>query len=160
MVGELLGFGLRVDKDRSIARLRWLLDAGASYFIDLSYLSSSASETYESTLLNLAGEYGKDIKYVGIPTSAQQLPRKKIIQFILDLIDEALEQGHTVYIHDAYRNVTEIVLGCYFVRRGMSSPEALKELARIRQGSLDGWRRAPAQERARRLVRKWDRSVP
>lgn len=60
MAGEMPWFGFSVDKDRSIARLRWLLDVGASYFIDLSYLSSSASETYESTLLNLAGEYGKD----------------------------------------------------------------------------------------------------
>jgi len=134
---------------------------GVTNFIDLSYSASTPSETYESTLHDLASEYGKDIKYVAVPTSAWQRPRRKTIQAVLDLINEALDQGHTVYVHDANRDVTELVLGCYFVhRRGMSGPEALKELNRVRQGSQEGWRRAPAKERARRLVRRWDKSIP
>ena len=69
-------------------------------------------------------------------------------------MDRALEQGHTVYVHDTNRNITELVLDCYFVNRGMSGTEALKEMDRIRQDSQERWRRAPAKESARRLVRK------
>jgi hypothetical protein len=157
MAGELPGYDLEVEEELLMSRLRWLLDQGVTAFINLAYTVPGPPETYENRLRDLAIEYGKDIKYTAIPTPTWQLPRRKTIQSALNRIDEALDQGHTIYVHDTNRNVTELVLGCYFVNHGMSGPEALKELDRIRQGSHEGWRRAPSRERARRLVRKWER---
>jgi len=57
------------------------------------------------------------------------------IRSILDLIDQALEQGLVIYIQADHSQVTETVLGCYFVRHGMGGPDALRELERVRQGS-------------------------
>jgi len=159
MAGELPGYGFDEDKARLLPRLRWLLDVGVTYFIDLSHHLSDRSETYENTLLELAFEHKIAVKYVAIPTPLRQLPRSKTIKSILELIDQALEAGHTLYIHDFYRGTTETILGCYFVQQGMSGSEALMELDRVRRGSLDDWRRAPAQERARSLVRKWSRPM-
>jgi hypothetical protein len=156
MAGEMPGYDLKPEEELLMSRLRWLLDQGVTAFIDLSYTVPGPSESYESKLRDMAAEYGKAIEYAAIPTPAWQLPGRKTIQSALNRIDEALDQGHTIYVHDANRNVTELVLGCYFVHHGMSGPEALKELDRIRQGSHEGWRRAPAQKRARRLVRKWE----
>ncbi len=47
------------------------------------------------------------------------------------------------------------VLECYFERHRIKSLDALQELERVRRGMWDWWMRAPAQERARRLVREW-----
>lgn len=160
LAGEMPGFAMDAGAESLIFRLRWLLDAGVTYFIDLSHHYADRPEIYERTLLELASEYGKDIKYVAIPTPGRQSPRPKTIQAVIELLDQALEQGHTIYIHDYRQGSTETILGCYFVHRGMSGPEALKELDRVRQGSWNGWKRAPAQERARRLVRRWNRSIP
>ncbi len=45
----------------------------------------------------------------------------------IELLDQALEERPTIYIHDYHQGSTETILGCYFVHRGMSGPAALKE---------------------------------
>jgi hypothetical protein len=37
----------------------------------------------------------------------------------------------------------------------MTGRDALQELERLRKDTYEGWRRAPARESARRLVRRW-----
>jgi hypothetical protein len=51
---------------------------------------------------------------------------------ILDRIDCALEQGHTVYVHCwGGRGRTGTVVGCHFVRRGATGQDALLRLAEL-----------------------------
>jgi hypothetical protein len=85
----------------------------------------------------------------------RRLPRSKKIQTILEQLSHALSCGYTVYIHDYYNNVTETVLGCFLVQRGLDGADAIKELERVRHGIREGWRRAPAKQSARRLVKRW-----
>ena len=72
---------------------------------------------------------------VSTPTQAQMAR-------ILDAIDAALAVGHAVYLH-CYGGIgrTGTVVGCYLVRHGMDGEEALAEIARLRQGTPDGWKR-------------------
>jgi hypothetical protein len=138
LTGEYPGFEWESEKRRLLARLRWLLDAGVTFFVDLPPENPGPSETYQSTLMNLASQYNQDIKYAAIPTSMRRLPGKKKTQSILDLMDQALEQGRTVYVHDSYSHCTEAILGCYFVRHGMKDVDALKELGAGPEGKLRG----------------------
>ena len=50
---------------------------------------------------------------------------------ILDTIDEALAEGHTVYVH-CWGGIgrTGTVVGCHLVRHGKQGEEALEEIAR------------------------------
>jgi len=156
LAGELPGYNVEgLENDMLLSRLRWLLDSGITFFINMSSQRFDELDEYESDLMTLASERKKDIKYVRIRTPLWQLPRARAIRSILDLIDQALEQGHVIYVHDDHRQVTEVVLGCYIVRHGLQGSDAIRELERVRQGSHDGWRRAPAKENARRLVRRW-----
>ncbi len=144
-------------KEVLISNLRTLLDMGVTFFIDLCDRRSGCSDRYERDLTALASERKKDVLYFPVRIPPQQLPTAEIIQSVLDLIDQALEEGHIIYIHDNYVQATETVLGCYFVQHGMEGSDALQELERLREGCRDSWRRAPAPERARSLVRNWHR---
>jgi protein-tyrosine phosphatase len=85
----------------------------------------------------------------GTPTQAQ-------MTHILDTIDAALDDGHTVYVH-CWGGIgrTGTVVGCYMVCQGASSQEALKEIARLRQGTPDGDRRSPETDEQEQLILSW-----
>jgi protein-tyrosine phosphatase len=75
---------------------------------------------------------------------------------ILEAIDAALEAGQTVYVH-CYGGIgrTGTVVGCYLARHGMSGTDALREIARLRQGTPDGWVRSPQTRAQCEMVRNW-----
>jgi protein-tyrosine phosphatase len=70
---------------------------------------------------------------------------------ILDRIDELLAAGEVVYVHClAGIGRTGPVVGCYLVRRGMSGPDALDTVERLRGAP-------PETPEQRRLVLDWRR---
>ena len=85
-----------------------------------------------------------------------ETPTQEEMAGILDTIDAALDAGHTVYVH-CYGGIgrTGTVIGCYLVRHGMSGEEALEEIAGLRQGTPDGWKRSPETEPQRQMVQNW-----
>ena len=66
------------------------------------------------------------IRDVNVPKSAAEMTA------ILDCIDGALAQGHTVYVHCwGGRGRTGTVVGCHFVRHGSTGRDALLRLAEL-----------------------------
>jgi hypothetical protein len=162
LAGELPGHNLEgPEKERLLSRLSHLLDLGVTWFINVIYPYHDSLEDYRGELEQMAAERGTEVRYSSFQKPSWTLPRAKTIRSILDQIDRALENGHTIYLHDYHSSrVTEIVLGCYFVRHGKSGPDALRELERIREGTQHAWRRAPAMQNARRLVQRWADADP
>ncbi len=138
-----------------------LLNSGITSFIDLNPREESGpQETYEGLLREVAEKRGLHVEYQAFPpklrTKLWRLPKPEQVGQILTAIDQSLASGHTVYVHchDGVE-VTGVVVGCYLVRHGMTGRQALQEIERMRAGTFKAWRRSPATERARRMVRKW-----
>ncbi len=47
---------------------------------------------------------------------------------------------------------TGTVVGCYLVRQGMTGNEALEQIDRLRQGTLDGWNESAETEEQRHMI--------
>ncbi len=117
--------------DDAVARQRlhaWL-DAGVTCFIDLT--QEGELVPYRD-LLPEASPAGRPILYQRMAIRDLGLPRApEFMAAILDRIDQAIEQGHTVCIH-CWGGIgrTGTVVGCHLVRHGLSGDQALAEIAR------------------------------
>ncbi len=106
-----------------------LLDAGFDTFVDLT----------ERTTYDAPGLLHHPIPDMGLPAD---------VDVVLDAIDEALTEGHTVYVHCfAGRGRTGTVIGCWLARHGSTDP--LTDLAALRS-HLDT--PSPETEAQRRFV--------
>lgn len=129
--GQLLAGEYPGHWDDAVARqrLQAYLDAGVTCFIDLT--EEGELVAYRD-LLPDRGPAGQGILYRRMAIRDLGLPRSpEFMAAILDQIDQAVEQGHTVYVH-CWGGVgrTGTVVGCHLVRRGMSGDQALAEIAR------------------------------
>ena len=110
-------------------RLQAYLDAGVTCFIDLT--EEGELVPYQD-LLPDHGPVGRRIMVRRMAIRDLGLPRSpEFMAAILDQIDEAVEQGHTVCIH-CWGGIgrTGTVVACHLVRHGLSGDEALAEIAR------------------------------
>ncbi len=75
---------------------------------------------------------------------------------ILDTLDGALAAGHIVYLH-CWGGIgrTGTVVGCHLVRHGMTSEQALAEIARLRRDTPDAGKVSPETPAQTRLVLRW-----
>lgn len=108
-------------------KLQQCLDAGVTFFLNLT-------ENHElEQLEEKASKQGSAIKHIRMPIKDHATPDLGYMKKILDTIDDALEEGHKVYVHCAAgRGRTGTVIGCYLVRKGMTGSEALIHLAKCR----------------------------
>lgn len=156
MAGAFPGFGQESDMKALLPRLDWLLQAGMSFFLDLTSEYEHKPDSYDRIVREQAESLGIAVEYCAIPTALRRLPKRKQVTAMLDAIDRALADGQNVYLHclDG-QELTGIVVGCYLARHGMSGAQALREIERLRANTFDAWLRSPVSERARRLVRSW-----
>ncbi len=138
-------------------RLAALLDAGISYFIDLT--QSDELPPYDHLLPAVRADDGRYVVYVRKPIGGHALPSAPgIMRDILDYLDRALEVGHRVYVHcHAGIGRTNTVLGCWLRRAGFTGPESLArldELRRSNEGSRT-WPSVPADPAQERYVLEW-----
>ena len=114
------------DRGEAAARVRTLLQAGIDCFIDLTQRDEGL-EPYAEIAAQETGRLGTEFVHarhaivdMSVPRSRQQTAR------ILDAIDEALDAGRNVYVH-CWGGIgrTGTVVGCWFVRHGMTGDEAL-----------------------------------
>jgi hypothetical protein len=145
-------------------RLQALLDAGITYFIDLT-TEDDPLDPYEQPVRALALQRGADIRYsrrairdMGCPTGAE-------MGAILDEIDAAIADGQVVYVH-CWGGIgrTGTVIGCFLVRRGRDGDAALDEVARLYR-TMSARKRlnfpeSPQTRRQRDFVRDWRESAP
>jgi hypothetical protein len=114
---------------RAQEKIAKYLEAGISSFLDLT--EPGELEPYESLLHSQAGPFDTVTFYYRRPIRDLSVPQNQEEMIaILDIIDEVLAEGHTLYLH-CWGGVgrTGTVVGCYLVRQGMTGDEALQQIA-------------------------------
>jgi hypothetical protein len=138
------------------ARLSHLLDAGVTVFLDLTEEQEKDLLPYAPTLLAIADDMGRTVQYQRMPVRDFGTPTADQMCDILNLLDAAIADGQTVYLHcGAGIGRTGTVVGCYLVRHGRDGLEALEEVLRLRRGTTTADSPSPATEEQRRLVYSW-----
>lgn len=150
------------DDDETRARLRALLGAGITCFIDLTAGEREWVRPYESLLREEARAHGVEVHVHRLTIEDRGVPGVAGMREILDRIAEAVANGQAVYVH-CIGGVgrTGMVVGCHLVRRGWDGERALAEVARlfatmsptkVRQHP-EG---SPQVEEQRAMVREWE----
>jgi predicted protein tyrosine phosphatase len=137
-------------------KLRWLLDQGIDFCLDLTEAGESSLKLYFPVLTQEAARLGREVLHQRLSIPDMGVPQPPHMRRILDQLDEALSQGRTVYLH-CYGGIgrTGTVVGCYLVRHGMSGPQALAQIARWRTATPDGWKPSPETRPQTDLVLRW-----
>ena len=152
MAGEYPG---AEDPEYTGPRIRLLLGAGVSVFIDLTVRDEL--EPYLKVLTEEADRLGSEPEYQKQSIRDVSTPAVEEMTEILDAIDESLNAGKVVYLHCAAGlGRTGVVVGCYLVRHGMSGAEALEEIPRLRRRDLPGDSMiSPYTQGQRNMVMGW-----
>jgi ADP-ribosylglycohydrolase len=156
--GRLLAGAYPGSRSRAQAmdRLRRLLEAGVTCFIDLTEPDEVAS--YEA-LLPFETPHGRRVEHLrepivdhGVPASRETMAR------ILAMIDGALESGHTVYLHcRAGIGRSAMAAGCWLAERSGDAEQALLDLAACWPQAAQSrhWPRVPETDEQVRFVLDW-----
>ena len=144
------------EDDRAREKLRLILSAGVTLFLDLTEEGEYNLNPYTPLLAEGEVALGRSVAHRRMPIRDGDTPTAEEMKRILDAIDAAIEQGHTVYVH-CWGGIgrTGTVVGCYLVRHGMTGRQALHEIARRRKGTPDGYRRSPENDRQEQMVLSW-----
>ena len=136
-------------KDEARQKLRSFLDAGVTFFLDLTE-EGEGLEPYESILLEEAGSLDRTVVHRRLPIPDLDAPSAEMMLEIQQAISGALEAGQTVYVHcGGGVGRTGTVIGCYLVEQEVSSAEALAEIRRRRR------KRSPETREQEEFVRSW-----
>src|SRR3984893_11030417 len=133
-------------------RLRRLLEAGVSCFLDLT--QSDELPPYDADLPPGVDYFRKPIPDHGIPLQPGHMAE------LLDCLREALRSGRVVYLHcRAGLGRTGTVAGCLLVERGLAGDAAVDELNRLWQqsGRAALWPQVPETPEQTEYVRRWVR---
>jgi predicted protein tyrosine phosphatase len=143
-------------EDQTRRRLRALLEAGVTFFLDLTEAHEYGLRPYAPVLQEEAVTMGFDVKHRRMPIPDMNTPTVQQMVGILDTLDAALEAGHTVYVH-CYAGIgrTGTAIGCHLARHGMEGSQALDQIARLREDLPNGRRRSPETAAQRAMVRNW-----
>jgi hypothetical protein len=125
LAGEYPG---RLIGEQTRQRLDALLVAGIDTFIDLTQAGELPS--YLSILQDQAKIYERQVNYQRFPILDRGLPSHSDMVSTLNCLDEALTNGHHVYLH-CWGGVgrTGTTVGCYLVRHGKTGQQAIHQLA-------------------------------
>lgn len=137
-------------------KLRRLLDAGITSFVDLTEAGEAWLPPYEPLLRQEASLRGVELRYHRAPIRDMGVPTPEALRATLDYLDAELISGQRVYLH-CWGGIgrTGTVVGCHLVRHGLSGEEALALIARLRRVTPGGRRRSPETEAQRELVLSW-----
>jgi protein-tyrosine phosphatase len=134
--------------DRARERMQKVLDAGVTFFLDLT----EPDEMKPYFLAAQAEARGVSVFHRRMDITDMDVPTPEHMTDILDTLDSALDEGHTVYIHCMGGiGRTGTVIGCWLVRHGLDGQAALDEIVRLRGGLHN----SPETDEQRRFVRTW-----
>jgi hypothetical protein len=140
------------DPDIGMEILARLQSAGVDTFIDLTSPASSDHhlKRYEEHL-------GRDSDWIHRPIDDFGMPTVEDMLGTLELIDDRIESGHTVYVH-CWGGVgrTGTVMGCWLIRHGVAPSDAIVVLRRLRlQDRVAGNRQSPETPAQEAFVETW-----
>ncbi len=143
--GHLIAGPYPAPQKKTTDRLKWLLDAGVTFFVDLTEAGELPS------YLSLLPE---GVQHKRMPIRDWSVPTSEHMTAILDTIDSAIDSGKIVYVH-CWGGIgrTGTTVGCYMVRHGMEGQAALDEIIRLRGGQ----RNSPETDEQRQMVLKWQK---
>ena len=120
-----------VDEKSSMSKLKRLLEAGVSYFIDLT--EEGEFHAYAHLLCRLQSKTEQPIEYHRFPIRDLSVPHDLAhMTSILESIDLAIGRGHVVYVHcGGGVGRTGTVIGCWYSRYGQGGQAALDKLAEV-----------------------------
>src|ERR1700682_3389124 len=131
-------------------RLRRLLEAGVSCFIDLT--QRDELPPYDADLPLGVDYFRKPIPDHGIPLQPGHMAE------LLDCLREALRSGRVVYLHcRAGIGRTGTVAGCLLVESGLAGDAAVDQLNRLwkQSGHAALWPQVPETVEQTESVRRW-----
>lgn len=132
------------------ARLRALIEAGVSVFVDLTEPHEYAP--YMPLALEEAGRLGRRVRHVRLPVVNFDVPEPDHMRAILDTVDAALLAGETVYIHCMGGiGRTGTAVGCWLVRHGQAGEDALRAIEQLRGDGVE----SPETPEQFAFVRGW-----
>lgn len=139
-------------------KVRTLLEAGIDHFIDLTQ-ERDGLEPYEPIACEQARALGRTVRHERHPVRDMSVPRRaEDMAAILDAVDDALDQGSTVYVH-CWGGIgrTGTVIGCWLVRHGLTGDGALQQIAEwwqhVDKSRLH--RQSPQTHQQRAYIRAW-----
>jgi Cyclin-dependent kinase inhibitor 3 (CDKN3) len=114
--------------DQARLRLDTLLEAQIDTFVDLTQLGEL--QPYLSLLQEQARVYERKVNYLRYPILDLGLPACAEMVATLNGLDDALSNGHQVYLH-CWGGIgrTGTTVGCYLVRHGKTGQQALDQIA-------------------------------
>jgi hypothetical protein len=149
--------GLDYDLAGTRERLTSFLNAGFETFIDLT--SENERPPYSSILSNLAENVVGDVRHQRFSFPDFSVPSRASMVAVLDAIDAALAEGRLVYLHCVGGiGRTGITVGCYLVRHGMMSTDALSHLRGLYHSSLQSLivPKTPETDEQAKFILNWD----
>jgi ADP-ribosylglycohydrolase/protein-tyrosine phosphatase len=141
---------------QSMDRLRRLLEAGVTCFIDLTEVDEVPS--YDA-MLPFETPTGRRVEHLREPIVDHGVPAgRETMARILAMLDGALDAGHTVYLHcRAGIGRSAMAAGCWLAERSGDGEHALNELARCWPQAAQSryWPRVPETDEQVRFVLEW-----
>lgn len=142
-------------------KLRLLLDAGVTFFLDLTH-PADGLVPYTDLLLAEAHGYPTPVTYRWLAIPDRDVPSVAQMVETLDVIDAALADGQVVYVH-CWGGIgrTGTVIGCYLARHSDQprnrGDAALAQLAELWQSveKRDRHPRSPETPAQVAMVRTW-----
>ncbi len=133
--GRFLAGGYPVqnnDRNGTRRRIDAFLIAGFNTFIDLT--NQNERPLYASILANEAKKFGLEVGHLRFPFPDFGVPSPVMMVAALDAVDAALAGDRKVYVHCVGGiGRTGLTVGCYLVRHGMESADALRHLRELYQ---------------------------
>jgi hypothetical protein len=156
--GQLLAgeYPRNLGGESSRAKLCQFLEAGVTFFLDLTEAGESGLAPYADLLQTEAEILSRPAVHQRLSIPDVSVPSVAHMRHILDTIDEQLAAGEVVYVH-CWGGVgrTATVVGCHLVRHGLSGEEALARITELRAGTSKAGRPSPETAAQVQMVLHW-----
>jgi len=146
-----------IDESRAPEKVQGLVDAGIRRVIDLTEEGEHGLRPYAPLLKDTAARRGVEVRHVRRSIPDLGTPAAEEMARILDEIDDAIAAEEPVYLH-CFGGIgrTGTVVGCHLVRHGRAGKEAIRQIARWREGTPDAYKASPEMPEQLLMVFNWE----